>query len=153
MKSLAFLPLAGLVAFATLSIAQDAPVVDPAIAGMTVDQLVDARQAAMKEDGMLLRESGGATAERRVEIATHILQNFTNFPALFREGSINDKSEALPVIWEQWDAFSALLAKGQGYATELLAAANAGDDAAWGATLKNFGGLCGECHREYRKPM
>jgi cytochrome c556 len=151
MKSLAFAAMIGLAA--SFALAQDAPMVDPAIAGMSVDQLVEARQAAMKQDGMLLRESGGATSERRVEIATTILQNFTNFPALFREGAINDKSEALPVIWEQWDDFTAHLTTGQGYATDLLAAAKAGDDAAWGATLKKFGGLCGDCHHTYRKPM
>ena len=151
MKLLAFAAVIAL--GATFALAQDAPVVDPAIAGMSVDELVSARQAAMKEDGKLLKESGSATAERRAEIATQILQNFVNFPALFREGSVNDQSEALPLIWQQWDQFSGLLTKGQGYAADLLAAAKAGDDAAWGATLKNFGGLCGQCHHDYRKAM
>lgn len=150
MKSLAIAALTVFVA--TFALAQDGHVVDPAIASMSVDELVSARQAAMMEDGKLLRESGGATAERRVEIATSILQNFTNFPALFREGSINGESEALPVIWERWDDFSAHIIKGQSYANDLLVAAKAGDDAAWGATLKNFGGLCGDCHQTYRKP-
>src|SRR5690242_1608231 len=111
MKSLAVAALTVFVA--TFALPLDAPAVDLAIPSMSAQELVSARQAAMMEDGKLLRESGGATAERRVEIATHILQNFTNFPALFREGSINDESEASPQIWQRWDEFSGLLAKGQ----------------------------------------
>jgi cytochrome c556 len=148
MKTLVFAGLAVL-GLSAIAFAQDA-VVDPAIATMSNEQLVEARQAAMKEDGMLLRGAGEATGEDAVKAATTILQNFTNFPALFKEGSITADSHALPAIWEQWDAFSGLLTKGQTAAKDMLTAAQAGDAAAYGTALKTLGGLCGECHMAYR---
>ncbi len=45
-------------AAATFAFAQDTPVVvDPAIETMAVDQLVEARQSAMKQNGGLLRSA------------------------------------------------------------------------------------------------
>src|SRR5690242_1425359 len=83
------------------SFAQTAPtiVVDPAIAGMTNEQLVAARQAAMKEDGGVLRTAAGLIGDDAIAAATTLLQNFTNFPHLFKEGSITADSHALPIIW------------------------------------------------------
>src|SRR5437868_13461130 len=76
-----FLAFAAVIALgATIALAQDAPVVDPAIAAMSVDQLAEARQAAMKEDAMLPSESGGATAERRDEIATRFCRTSPTSP-------------------------------------------------------------------------
>lgn len=147
-KTFVFAGLAGLT-LSAVAFADDI-VVDPAIATMTSDQLVAARQAAMKEDGKALRGAGEATGEDAVKIATTVLQNFTNFPALFKEGSITPDSHALPVIWEQWDAFDALLVKGQAAAREMLVAAQTGDTAAYGTALKTLGGLCGQCHMTYR---
>jgi cytochrome c556 len=151
MKSLAFAAMAALIA--TFAFAQDMPVVDPAIASMSVDELVAARQAAMKEDGMMLRNAGDATGEDAVKIATTVLQNFINFPALFREGSLNDKSHALPIIWEQWDHFEGLLKTGQAAAADMQAAAESGDTATYGEALQTLGGLCRECHQTYRAPI
>jgi cytochrome c556 len=148
MRTFAFAGLAVLT-LSAIAFAQDV-VVDPAIATMSNDQLVAARQAAMKEDGMLLRGAGQATGEEAVKIATTVLQNFTNFPALFKEGSITADSHALPIIWEQWDAFDGLFVKGQGVVKEMLTAAQAGDTAAYGTALKTLGGICGECHMTYR---
>lgn len=123
---------------------------DPAIAGMSNEELVATRQAAMKEDGGLLRRAGGLQGQEAIDAATVLLRNFTNFPALFREGSITDKSEALPVIWERWDEFTALLVQGQGLAGAALAAAQAGDTAAYQASIKQFSQLCGTCHQTFR---
>ncbi len=138
--------------FAAYSYAQTVPeiVVDPAIAGMTNEQLIEARQNAMMEDGKILRGAGGLLGDDAVEAATHILQNFTNFPALFKEGSSGGESKALPAVWENWDAFLALLTKGQGFAKTMLEAAVNEDDDAYQAAIKSLGGLCGECHQQFR---
>jgi hypothetical protein len=86
MKSRLFAATAlALMAAATFAFAQDNPVVvDPAIETMTVDQLVEARQNAMKQNGGLLRSAMRATGDEAVASATTILQNFTNLPSLFR---------------------------------------------------------------------
>lgn len=135
------------------ALAEDAPVtVDPAIAGMTVDQMVEARQAAMKQDGGILRGAAGLTGDEAVAAARTLLQNFTNFPALFPEGSITDKSNALPIIWENFDDFSAIFAKDAATSQAMLVAAQTGDTAGYTAAVKAIGASCGECHQTYRKP-
>jgi len=139
------------VAIATFAMAQDNPVVvDPAIETMTVDQLVEARQAAMKQNGGLLRSAMRATGDEAVAAATTLLQNFTNLPFLFREGSTAANSKALPLIWENWDDFRGRFDTDATHAQEALTAAKAGDAAAYGAALQAIGQSCGACHQTYR---
>src|SRR5690349_4465832 len=109
MKSPLILGFALALTAAAVAFAQDTPavVVDPAIATMTNDQLVEARQAAMKQNGMTLKGAGDLSGDQAVAAATTLLQNFTNLPDLFKEGSITDKSKAQPNIWENWDDFRA----------------------------------------------
>jgi cytochrome c556 len=133
----------------TLATAQD-PAVDPAIAAMTPEQLVEARQAAMKEDGGILRGAGSLTGAEATAAADVLIKNFTNFPAMFPENSIVGDSKALPVIWQEFDAFTAIFDKALQGAKDMKVAAAAGDAAAYGAALKVIGGTCGECHQTYR---
>jgi cytochrome c556 len=142
----AVLSLGSLAAFAQEAL----PPVDPAIATMSVDQKVEARQKAMKQDGQLLRKAGAATGDAAVEAATTVLQNFINFPALFADGANNTKSKASSQIWQDFDKFSALFVEGQGHAAKMLAAAKAGDTATYQAETKSLAGLCFQCHQTYR---
>jgi cytochrome c556 len=137
---------AGLVAGAA---AQDMAV-DPAIAAMTPEQLVEARQAAMKEDGGVLRGAKDLTGSEATAAADVLIKNFTNLPAMFPEGSIVGDSRALPVIWEEFDAFTAIFGKALQGAKDMRAAAEAGDATAYVAALDVVGGVCGECHQQYR---
>ena len=131
--------------------AQDSPVVvDPAIETMTVEQLVEGRQAAMKQNGGLLRSAMQATGDDAVAAATTLLQNFTNLPHLFREGSTAPNSKALPQIWENWDDFTGRFDANAVHAQDALAAATAGDTAAYGAALQAIAQSCGACHQIYR---
>ena len=117
---------------------------------MTAEQLVAARQAAMKEDGMTLKAAFAQTGPEAVASATTLLKNFTNFPALFKEGSSTDKSHALPIIWTEFDKFSAIFAKDRESAQAMLTAAQSGDQAGYLAAAKAIGGTCGDCHMTYR---
>jgi cytochrome c556 len=139
-------------AITATAIAQTNPVivVDPAIATMTNDQLVKARQDAMKEDGGILRGAGGLSGDSAVAAATTLLQNFTNFPALFREGSLTGDSEALPAVWERWDEFTAIFETARLASADMLTAATTGDDALYQASIKTIGGACGTCHQSFR---
>lgn len=130
------------------AVAQDA--VDPAIAAMTPEQLVQARKDAMKENGGLMRGAGGLTGADATAAADVLIRNFTNFPAMFPEGSMVGDTKALPLIWQELDAFNAIFAKGLQGAKDMKAAAEAGDAAAYGEALKAIGATCAECHQKYR---
>lgn len=130
------------------AIAQD---VDPAIAGMTAQQKVEAREAAMKQNGGLMKNAGGLTGADAVAAADTMIQNFTNFPALFSDDtSAVGGNKALPEIWASFDAFTAIFAKAADGAKAMKVAAESGDAAAYGAALKTIGATCGECHQMYR---
>lgn len=149
-----FLPLA-LAATLTLgavAIAQDTPtiVVDPAIETMTNEQLVEARQQAMSDNGRALRGAAQLSGEQAIAAATLLLQNFTNLPALFREGSLVGNSKALPAVWENWEDFKARFDHDAELAATMLAAAQSGDTAAFGAAAQEIGQSCGGCHMTYR---
>jgi cytochrome c556 len=144
----AFLAAGAMIAgIAAGAIAQDAA---PDFAAMSPEQLVEARQAAMKEDGGLLRGAGGLTGADAVAAAETLIRNYTNLPLMFPEGSIVGDSKALPVIWQDLDTFNGIFAKGVQGATDMKAAAEAGDAAAYAAALQVIGGTCGECHQKFR---
>lgn len=144
--------LAGLclTSVAAIAVAQDI-VVDPAIATMTPDQKVAARQAAMKEDGGVLKGAGKLTGAEAEAAADTLIKNFTNFPAYFTADTKDVVgSEALPAVWDNLDAFNAIFTKALEGSKAMKVAATAGDAAAYGAAMKTIGGACGECHQLYR---
>lgn len=144
--TVAILAIGSLSAFADEAL----PPVDPAIASMSVDQKVEARQKAMKEDGGLLRQAAKATGDDAVKISTTVLQNFVNFPALFADNANNTKSEASSTIWQEFDKFTDIFKAGQQDASKMLAAAKAGDQAAYQDAFKSLGQRCFQCHQTYR---
>ena len=150
---LAVLAFAALVALGTVSaLADDAApvVVDPAIASMTVDQKVEARQKAMKEDGSVLHGAMKASGADAAKIATTVLQNFTNFPALFADKATNSKSDALPIIWTQFDQFTAIVDEGKLAASKMREAALSGDKGLYADSFQALAATCNECHQTYR---
>lgn len=132
-------------------VAQDTSLIDPAIAGMTADQKVGARQSAMKEDGGLLRSAGNLTGAEAVAAADKLIHNYANLPGLFTEDTKgNPNSKALPALFDNLDAFNGIFAAGLKAAQDARAAAEAGDAAAYGAALQIIGGTCGTCHQQFR---
>ena len=151
MKSPLILAFAAVLSLGAVAIAQDTPtvVVDPAIATMIDEQLVDARQKAMEDNGRTLRGAQQLSADS-VAAASLLLQNFTNLPALFKEGTIIGTSKALPLIWDNWEDFKARFDANAASSARMLAAAQANDAAAYGAALQEIGQSCGGCHMMYR---
>ena len=141
----AFLGAALIVAAAVLAGAA------PVVAAMTDAQLVATRVAAMKQDGMLLRGAKSLTGQEAIDAAATILKNFTNFPALFRPGSITADSRALPAIWENWGDFTARLAAEKANAAAMLAAAKAGNKKAYLASIEALKRPCSNCHLAYAR--
>lgn len=123
---------------------------DAFVAPATPEEAVAMRKALMREDGGLLRSAGGLTGDQAVSTMQTLLTNYTHIPALFPEGSIVGDSKALPAIWENWDAFTAIVETGKTAATDGLAAAQAGDAAGYAAALQALGATCGACHQQFR---
>ena len=152
-KTLAALSLAGALAvFACAVIADDTPTftVDPAIATMSADQKVAARQKAMKDDGRALRSALSASPDDAVKLIDTALQNFTNLPALFADGATNAKSGADPQIWKEFDKFSALFDQGKAELLLARTAAAAGDTAGLRQAVSAVSTICSNCHNSYR---
>ena len=156
LRTLTALVLATLVSIPTATVLAQGetilPATDPAIETMTNEELVAARKAAMKEDGGLLRNAANLSGADAVAAAETLVKNFTNFPHLFREGSIVGDSDALPVLWEKWDIATGLFAQARMASEAALVAAQANDTAGFLAALQPIGPICGQCHQQFRKP-
>jgi cytochrome c556 len=59
-------------------------------------------------------------------------------------------TEALPIIWDNMDDFTAKAAALEEAARTFAAVAAGGDRAATIGAIRAFGSTCGNCHREYR---
>jgi cytochrome c556 len=131
-------------------IAQD---VSADIASMSPEQMVERRQEIMRENGRTLRDLATMAPADAAAAAETMIQNFTDLPVLFAEGTIVGDSRALPLIWEEKEAFDAIFADAKEHATAITAAAQAGDTAAIAAEAREIGGYCGQCHDKYRAPQ
>lgn len=120
------------------------------VAPATPEEAVTLRKNLMREDGGILRRASNLTGADAIAAMTTLRDNYSHIPALFPEGSIVGDSEALPAIWENWDAFTAIANAGLAAAEGGIAAAEAGDAAAYAAALQAIGGTCGQCHQQFR---
>jgi len=116
----------------------------------TPEEAVAMRQALMMEDGGILRTARNLSGAEAVAAMTTLRDNYSHIPDLFPEGSIVGDSEALPAIWENWEAFTAIVDTGLAAAEAGLAAAEAGDATGYGAALQTLMGTCGQCHQQFR---
>jgi cytochrome c556 len=91
-------------------------------------------------------EALAVNAETMAVLSMHI-------PALFPQGSLNEKSNAKPEIWQRWADFEAAAKNTQGLAERLRDTAKTKDAAATEALVKEFGPkACGACHTPFRVP-
>ena len=145
-KQISTLALSGLMALGVVAALAQETFVPPA----TPEEAVAMRKALMREDGGILRSAGGLSGAEAVTAMQTLLTNYSHIPDLFPEGSIVGDSKALPVIWENWDAFVAIVESGKTAAAAGLAAAEAGDAAGYAGALQTLGGTCGQCHQQFR---
>lgn len=116
---------------------------------LSATEAVVARSALMKSLGGTIRTLGALEGDAMVDAANIYVEGFGGLAALFPEGS-GEGTKALPAIWENWEGFEAVIAKGDAVAAAMLEAATAGDKAAFGAAAKGLGPVCGECHTTFR---
>ena len=72
------------------------------------------------------------------------------FEKLFPPGSDKGKTEALPVIWTDWDGFLAASKNADAAYDKLAVAGGSGDFAAIQTAFVTAGKACGACHQKYR---
>lgn len=118
----------------------------------------DFRIAEMKKLGMnmgaIAKVAKGEVAysDSLNDNAEEIAGIAANMPKFFPEGSGVEASRAKPEIWTQPDEFQKDIEDFQAAATQLVVAVKSGDQAMIGAALKETGGTCGGCHKQFRKP-
>ncbi|PHQ70759.1 MAG: hypothetical protein COB93_04745 [Sneathiella sp.] len=78
----------------------------------------------------------------------------SNMGKLFPAGSGVEASRSKPSIWDEKNKaqFDKDIANFQAASLQLVAAVSGGKPGEIGAALKNAGGTCGACHKEFRKP-
>jgi cytochrome c556 len=76
---------------------------------------------------------------------------FTQLDNYFPEGSNPKPSEALDLIWEEFDTFSSLGQDSANASTALLRAANEGDEDLAREAFSELAASCKACHDDYRE--
>ncbi len=120
--------------------------------------LVADRQRLMKLNGASARDMNDKLKAGQIEAiavnAETIAINAQHIPSLFPPGSMTDKSNAKPEIWEKRADFEAVAMTLQTKAEEIRDAARAKDQPKVEALMKDFGRTtCGTCHTTFRKPI
>jgi cytochrome c556 len=86
--------------------------------------------------------------------AETIALNAMHIPLLFPQGSLTDKSNAKPEIWQKRAEFESAAKNLQAWAEKLRDTAKTKDAAATEAVMKDFGRqTCAACHTAFRKPL
>jgi cytochrome c556 len=109
--------------------------------------LMKANSAAAKAIKAAAEAKDYATVEAK---AKEIMGNEAKIIGLFPKGSMTGKTKATAAIWEKSDEFAKDSKALQRAASELAAAAKAGDDAAVTTKVKALGEACGACHKAFR---
>ena len=79
--------------------------------------------------------------------------NATHIPLLFPQGSLTEKSNAKPEIWEKRAEFDSDAQNMETWAVKLRDTAKTKDATATEAVMKDFGRqACGTCHTPFRVP-
>lgn len=151
MKVVALASLLALAACTTTS-QDDMP---PAAHGPTAEQTVAARQAAFNLTAATfggMRAAAEGTGEvRPLSFGARGLNRWAKaLPGMFPAGTQLPNSRALPSVWSDRAGFEAQAASFETATAQLLAAAQAGDKAAFAAAYKATGAACASCHTGYR---
>jgi len=115
---------------------------------------LEERQNLMKRqnaDAKALKAAVEAKDYAAVEVkAKDLISTSDKIFALFPKGSDSGKTRAKPEIWTNSEGFAKNAKALNKSATELAAAAKAGNDAEVNVKLKELGAVCVSCHKEFR---
>ncbi|MGB1390152.1 MAG: c-type cytochrome [Paracoccaceae bacterium] len=105
--------------------------------------------ANMKTLGAMAKGQVAFDAGQAREAAAAVAEEAARIPSLFEAQEADPKSEALPLIWTEFDRFTAIAHDLEAAATAAASALNEPEDL--GPALKAIGGQCSACHKAYRE--
>jgi cytochrome c556 len=137
-----------------LSVAGGAALAHSGASGIVKDrmELMKGIAEQMKQIGAMMKGEAAFDAATVRLAADTVAAHADDMPELFPEGSTDAPSEALPSIWQDWDAFSGLAAEleeNAGLLSEATAGATGVDDIR--AHFASMGRTCSACHEDFRK--
>ncbi|WP_375691730.1 c-type cytochrome [Pseudooceanicola sp. LIPI14-2-Ac024] len=103
----------------------------------------------LKVIGAMAKGETGFDAAASNAALAKMAEEASYIPTLFGPEATDPKSEALPVIWQEFDKFSARARDLQRVTGELAGTIESRADL--GAAMKQVGQACGACHSAYRK--
>jgi cytochrome c556 len=116
--------------------------------------VIEKRQKLMKSNSAAAKAIKGAVDAKdyaTIELkAKDIMGNAEQIPSLFPKGSTKGKTKAKAEIWGNHDDFVKHAKTLGKTASEIAAAAKAGNDAEMNVKLKALGDTCNSCHKQFR---
>ena len=122
----------------------------------TVEEIIKARKALFSKNYSTAKRvqalSSKGDFDRAKELMIEMSENYKTLLGLFPENTKEGfKTESLPIIWEEKDAFNALMQKSSDNMIKLASVIEDSDDIR--ATLQEFmWSSCKACHSKYRMP-
>ena len=124
-------------------------------AELSVEDIIKSRKALFSKNYSTAKRvqsfSSNGDFDEAIELMKEMSENYINLLDLFPENSKEGfKTEALPVIWEEKDAFNALMQKSADDMIKLTSIIEDADDIR-GTLGKLMWANCKACHSKYRK--
>ncbi len=108
---------------------------------------------AMKAMGAMFKQQAPYQADVVAENAALLAEHAPKIPDLTPDGSNEKPSEALPIIWEDWDTFVEQTNQLEVESSKLAEiAGNGGDERQAKMQFAKVSKTCGTCHERFRKP-
>ena len=108
---------------------------------------------AMKVMAAMFKQQAPYQADVVAEKAALLAEDAPKIPDLTPEGSNEKPSEALPIIWEDWDTFVEQTNRLEVESSKLAEiASNGGDEREVKIQFVKVSKSCGACHERFRKP-
>ena len=125
-------------------------------AELSVEDIIKSRKALFSKNYSTAKRvqsfSSNGDFDEAIELMKEMNENYITLLDLFPENSIEGfKTEALPIIWEEKDAFNALMQKSAEDMIKLTSIIEDEDDIR-GTLGKLMWANCKACHSKYRAP-
>ena len=125
-------------------------------ADQSAEEIIKGRKALFSKNYSTAKRvqsfSSNGDFDKAKELMTEMSENYKILIGLFPENTQEGfKTESLPIIWEEKEAFNALMQKSSDDMTKLASLIEDSDDIR--STLQEFmWSNCKACHSRYRKP-
>lgn len=125
-------------------------------AELSVEDIIKSRKALFSKNYSTAKRvqsfSSNGDFDEAIELMKEMNENYITLLDLFPENSKEGfKTEALPIIWEEKDAFNSLMQKSADDMIKLTSIIEDADDIR-GTLGKLMWANCKACHSKYRKP-